>query len=113
MHELAIIENILEISDRVARENNLSEIESIALVLGELQHLNAEILINNFNAARINTRAAHAELHISTLPVKLKCNTCNDVYYATTGKFSCPSCNGMDTSILQGMDLYIETIKGH
>ena len=113
MHELTVIQHILEISDQTARENNISGIESIQLVIGDLQHLNEDILISGFEAAREDTLAEHAELQISRLPVNLQCNACHFTFEPVSGIFSCPACHQSNTSILQGLELYIETIKGN
>jgi len=112
MHELTVIENVLEISGKVAEGNRLSRIDAINLDVGRMQHLNEEIMQHGFDAAKKDTVASDAELKICWLPVQLQCNSCRQVFGADSGKFYCPICGSQDTEVSQGMELNIKSIEG-
>ncbi len=112
MHELTVIENVLQISGQVAEENSLSRIDVINLDVGGMQHLNEEIMQHGFDAAKKDTVASEASLKIFRLPVKLRCNACSQVFGTDTGKFHCPVCGSKDTEVKQGMELNIKSIEG-
>lgn len=112
MHELTVIENVLQISGQVAKENNLSGIDVINLDVGGMQHLNEEIMQHGFEAAKKDTVAAGAELKLFWLPIKLRCNSCQQVFGTENGKFYCPVCGSKDTEVEQGMELNINSIEG-
>ncbi len=112
MHELTVIENIMNISFQAAKENELSYIERINLTVGKLQHLNEMILQNAFSAAKIDSPAAKAELIISWSPVQLKCQDCKHEYLPENNNFYCPACNSSNTKIVRGNELYVESIEG-
>ncbi len=112
MHELTVIENVLQISEQVAEENQLSRIDVINLDVGGMQHLNEEIIQHGFDAAKKDTVASNAELKLFWLPVKLRCNSCQKVFGTENGKFHCPFCGSQDTEVKQGMELNIKSIEG-
>lgn len=112
MHELTVIENIMEISLQVARENKLSRITVINLDVGKMQHLNESIMQHGFDAAKQGTTAGEASLKLNWLPVKLKCNECHHIFTSADMKLSCPYCGSKDTNIVQGTELNIKSIEG-
>ena len=112
MHELTVIENIMEIAFQVARENELSHINTINLDVGKMQHLNEGIMQHGFDAAKEGTTAGGASLILNWLPVKLKCNECEHIFTSADMKFFCPNCGSKDTNIIQGTELNIKSIEG-
>ena len=112
MHELTVIENIMNISIQAAKENELSHIEKINLTVGKLQHLNEMIIQNAFLAAKIDTPAAKAELIISRRPVQLMCQDCKHEFLPENNYFYCPECNSSNTKIVRGNELHVESIEG-
>ncbi len=112
MHELTVIASILHISEQVAQENNLSQINVINLDVGGMQHLSEEILLHGFDAAKVDTLAVNAELKVSYLPLKLYCNSCNQECEAKSDKIQCQYCDSKDIQIKQGMELNVRSIEG-
>ncbi|MFW5878124.1 MAG: hydrogenase maturation nickel metallochaperone HypA [bacterium] len=112
MHELTVIENIMNISFQAAKENKLNHIEKINLRVGKLQHLNEMIMQNAFSAAKADTPAARAELIILRSPVQLICQDCNHEFRPENNNFHCPACNSTSTKIVKGNELYVESIEG-
>lgn len=93
-------------------ENMLSQIHVINFDVGSLQHLSEEILIHGFDAAKVDTLAANAELKIFHLPLKLHCNSCNQESEANNDKMHCQYCDSQDICIKQGMELNVRSIEG-
>lgn len=112
MHELTVIENIMNISIQAAKENELSHITRINLTVGKLQHLNEMIMQNSFSAAKADTPAAKAELIIFRSPVQLRCQDCKNKFRPENNNFHCPDCNSSHTEIVRGNELYVESIEG-
>lgn len=112
MHELTVIENIMNISREVAKDNDLEKITSVNLEVGRMQHLNEEIMQHGFDVAKKETVAEEAELKMSWLPVKLKCNSCQNIFGHEGGQFYCPYCGEKDTSVIQGIELTVKSIEG-
>ena len=64
MHEFSIIKGVIEKISEYAEQNNIKEIKTIHLDIGELQGIVAEHLNFAFNAAKKNTIAEKSELNI-------------------------------------------------
>ena len=112
MHELTVIQEILNISSQVARENGLKKIDKIHLHVGKMQHLNEEILQHSFEAAKAEGSAREAILKLTWLPVVLKCNACSETLSIDSESFLCRNCGSGDIEIVQGMELFINSIEG-
>ena len=112
MHELTVIENILNISAKVADDNDLKSVTAINVDVGSMQHLNEEIMKNGFEAAKEDTIFASAELKLNWLEVKLRCNSCLKIFTPGGENFFCPYCGDNDTNLIQGMELIVKSIEG-
>jgi len=105
MHEISIIESILEVAEENAREVNSSSIKAIKLRLGQF----TAIAQNAF--ARQGTMAEHARLEIELVPMVLHCVVCEVETQPTGGIcFICQRC-GFPLKIVSGKELQIEYIE--
>src|SRR5580658_8135778 len=111
MHEIYIIESILEVVEEKAREVNAPSILVIKLRLGQFTAIAQEALEFAFEVARLGTLAEHARLEIEVVPMVLHCVVC-DVGTLPTGamSFICQRC-GFPLRIASGKDLQIEYIE--
>jgi hydrogenase nickel incorporation protein HypA/HybF len=111
MHEISIIESILEVAEEKARENNSSSVTVIKLRLGQFTAIAQEALEFAFEVARQGTLAEHARLEIEVVPMVLHCVVC-DLRPEPTGAmiFICPQC-GFPLKIVSGKELQIEFIE--
>jgi hydrogenase nickel incorporation protein HypA/HybF len=112
MHELTVIENILRITLQVAKDNQLKTVYAINLEVGEMQHLNEDIMQHGFQASVKDTPVNKDALRLTWLDVKLKCNACGNEFEPEEGKFHCAFCGEKDTSVIRGMELTIKSIEG-
>ena len=77
MHEISIIESILEVAEEKAREADSPSITVIKLRLGEFTAIAREALEFAFEVARLGTLAEHARLEIEVVPMVLHCVVCD------------------------------------
>ncbi len=97
---------------QVAEDNGLKQVTAVWLDVGEMQHLNEEIMQHGFEAATANTPLNKAALQIKRLPVRLKCCNCGNLFGPQEGSYLCPQCQSTDTQVQQGMELNINSIEG-
>ena len=71
MHEISIIESILEVAEEKASEADSPSITVIKLRLGEFTAIAREALEFAFEVARLGTLAEHARLEIEVVPMVL------------------------------------------
>jgi len=111
MHEISIIESILEVAEEKAREVNSLSIKVIKLRLGQFTAIALEALEFAFEVARIGTLAECARLEIEVVPMVLQCVVCNaDTQPTRAISLICPRC-GFPLKIISGEDLQIEFIE--
>jgi hydrogenase nickel incorporation protein HypA/HybF len=111
MHEISIIESILEVAEEKAREFNSSSIKVIKLRLGQFTDIARASLEFAFEVARLGTLAENARLDIEVVPMILHCVVC-DVNPHPTGAMSliCSFC-GFPLKIISGKELQIDFIE--
>ncbi|MBO4400877.1 MAG: hydrogenase maturation nickel metallochaperone HypA [Selenomonadaceae bacterium] len=109
MHEAALAENILQIAQETAAASHAHKISAIGLKLGEMSGVEVEALNFSFDVLKKNTPAAEAELKITRVPIRAKCNKCGKTFTVAHYNFFCPECDGI--LILQsGRELLVEFV---
>lgn len=111
MHELVIVEGILETVIPEVQKHNVSKILKIRLKIGDLSGVVPRCVHEYFDIAAAGTIAEGAKLEIESIPVRIRCSTCG--YDGVLGKvrYLCPSCGGTDFRITQGKEYYIENVE--
>jgi hydrogenase nickel incorporation protein HypA/HybF len=111
MHEISIIESILEVAEEKAREVNAPSIKVIKLRLGQFTAIAREALEFAFEVARLGTLAKDARLEIEVVPMILHCVVCNGEPQPTRAmSLICSQC-GFPLKIVSGKELQIEFIE--
>ena len=109
MHEAALAEGILKIALDVAAQNNSKKISAVGLKLGDMSGVEVEALKLSFDVLIRGTIAQGADLKISRVPIRAKCNKCEKVFTVSHYNFFCPECDGI--LILQsGRELLVEFV---
>ncbi|HWQ36220.1 MAG TPA: hydrogenase maturation nickel metallochaperone HypA [Blastocatellia bacterium] len=110
MHELAIIEGILEIVEGAAQKHGAASASRIKLRLGAFTGVVREALEFSFEAVRAGTVAEHAKLEIEIIPLRKYCRNCARVF-ESDGELSllCPVCR-LPVEIIAGREMQIEYI---
>lgn len=112
MHEVSIVENIVKISLKSAKENNLNKITKITVKIGELSGVMKESLDFAFACVSQGTIAEGAELKIDEVKATAECNDCKIKFHIDHFNKLCPKCQKFSNNILSGYELCIDTIKG-
>jgi hydrogenase nickel incorporation protein HypA/HybF len=83
---------------------------AIHVRIGALSGVDAPSLEFSFNAAKADTLASEAELHLEPVPVRTRCSLCNQVVEGTTDySLLCGSCGGI-LILLSGRELQVEFV---
>jgi len=111
MHEISIVESILEVAEEKAREANSPSILVIKLRLGQFTAIAREALDFAFEVARQGTLAEHARLEIEVVPMVLHCVVCDAKTQPMIAmSLICTQC-GFPLKIVSGKELQIEYIE--
>ncbi|SFE14549.1 hydrogenase nickel incorporation protein HypA/HybF [Peptostreptococcaceae bacterium pGA-8] len=112
MHELGVVFHIIRSLEKVAKENNVSKINSVTLQLGEVSTVIPSYLSSCWKwAAAKNELLKRAELIIEKIDAVTRCDSCGAEYSTVEHGKLCPECGSQETWLLQGMEFLIKEIE--
>ncbi len=114
MHELPVVNHILEIVLRHAQSAKATKITAVRLKIGALSELEDEWFIRYFEYVSKGTPAAGAELSIERLPVVFLCGNCQNKFPVDVRKMEklvCPSCGDGKVTLFSGREFQIKEIE--
>jgi hydrogenase nickel incorporation protein HypA/HybF len=112
MHEVSIIENVIEIVSEKAIENEFTKVKKVSLKIGELSGVMPESLNFAFKSCIIGTMLEGSILEIEKVKAVAECKDCKQVFPIDHFNKLCPYCNKFCSSIITGYELYVNTIEG-
>jgi hydrogenase nickel incorporation protein HypA/HybF len=80
VHELPVIESIMNISLKHAKTHKVSKIIAIHLEVGEMSDLEDQWMQSYFDHLSKDTIAQGAQLKIQRMPVVMKCDSCGESF---------------------------------
>lgn len=112
MHELGIVFHIIKSVESVAKENQLSEIASVTLELGEVSTVIPSYLTDCWKWATDKTDILKgARLEVETIPAVTYCEECGNTYGTVEYGKICPRCKSDRTYLLRGQEVNIKEIE--
>ena len=111
MHELSIVEGILEAVLPEVSKYNVSRVTEIRLKSGELSGIVPQCIDEYFRIAAAGTIAEGARIRIEKLPVVISCPDCGYSGTIRIGKYSCPRCSGIGFKITSGREYYVDSVE--
>ena len=111
MHELSIVEGILEAVIPEVKKYDISRVLSVKLKIGELSGVVPECVSYYFDIASKGTIAEGAGIVIERVPVKISCPDCGYTGIIERGKFKCPKCLGTDFKIISGREYFVDSVE--
>lgn len=112
MHEVSIIQSVIDIVKEKAYENNLEKINKVSLKIGELSGVYEDSLRFAFKAVSKDTIVEGAELIIEKVNATAKCDSCDISFSIDHFNKLCPKCRRFCNNIISGYELFINTIEG-
>ena len=112
MHELGVVFHITDSLEKVAAENEVTNVSKVVLELGEVSTVIESYLQNCWKwAVKKRDLFADAELIVETLPAVTYCEGCGQTYPTVEYGKICPHCKSPDTWLLQGNEFNIKEIE--
>ncbi len=108
MHELSIVQNILEIANHELEKANAGKVEEIDLDIGMLSGIEMEAFLFAWKACMPDTILANAKRKINRIPARAKCSDCKTVFDTNDFYAPCPDCGEYLTELIQGKELKIK-----
>lgn len=113
MHELGIIQRVLEIAEEHATREGATAIREIGLRVGALGGVEPQALKFAFEASKVGTLAQQAVLNIQWLPLMAFCEEC-EVEFEVDSPYSiarCPICHEPTANLEKGQELEVEYLE--
>lgn len=112
MHELGIVENIVETLEEVAKEQSLTKIGSVTLVLGEVSGVVPHYLTDAWDwFCKDSDLLKGSKLLIEKKEAITICNDCGKSYPTLKYAKVCPYCSSENTVLQEGNEIYIKEIE--
>lgn len=113
MHELGIVYEVINIVDRFAVENNLTNIDKIVLEVGELSQAIPRFIEECYPAAVSETPYEETKLEIIVLPAVGRCRNCEEIYKVINHRKICPKCGEENYDLISGQEFNIKEIVAY
>ena len=111
MHELGIVTHVAKTVEQIALENDITEVSSVVLQIGEVSGIVEDLYCDCWNYFRVrNDILKNAELVIETIPAVTYCSDCRRTYKTVQYGRICPYCGSENTWLQQGNETLIKEI---
>ena len=111
MHELGVVFYVVKDVKKVAEENDVKQVASVTLQIGEVTGILHDYLVDCWNWARKKEPVMEtAELLIEQVDAVTFCEDCRQEYETVAHGKICPHCGSENTYLLQGNEFMIKEI---
>ncbi|MGF1487537.1 MAG: hydrogenase maturation nickel metallochaperone HypA [Prochloraceae cyanobacterium] len=111
MHEVAIMEQTIEIAIDNASTQGVDRIHTLKMRVGLMSGVVPEALAFAFDVVTQNTIVQGANLEIETVPVTCYCSDCNTTFQPPDLFYECPECGKFSDRILSGKEIELVSIE--
>ena len=110
MHEISLLENVLEILQTNAQTQGFSQVKKVSLDVGKLSCVEPEALRFGFDVVMKGTLADNAELEIHEQEGVGICQQCQQKVELETFHDPCGNCGSFQVTVIQGSELKIKDL---
>lgn len=110
MHELGIIIEIVKQVEDFANKNNVNQIDTLVLQVGELSGIVPRYIEDVYPIAVEKTTLKSTKLNIEITPGIGSCTSCSFVYNLVANNNICPLCKSEDFDVISGTEFMIKEI---
>lgn len=111
MHEYSIVQNLLDLCEQNARENNATKVHKVVIGIGEMSSVEPQLLKTAFDTFKLDTIASDALMEIQRTPLKAECFDCSADFVPTMSNFLCPKCGSANTKLISGDELLLLSLE--
>ncbi len=110
MHELGILSEIVYQIENVAKENNVTQIDTLVLEVGDFSGVVASYLEECYPAVIEGTILENTKLQIERIKGRGHCNDCGADFDLVENMPCCPICESVNCEVTEGADFIIKEI---
>ena len=111
MHELSLVERLIDMMEQTAREHSFHRVRGIHLEVGSLAGVEVDALRLALDLATPRTLAEGAAIHIETPTGTARCQACEREIELTSLHEPCPHCGSHRLKITGGDCLLLKHLE--
>ena len=111
MHEIGIVQSVLEAAVQSAQTSGANRIHQVRLRVGTMTGVVPEALQFAFEALREGTMASSATLEIETVPAVSWCGECQVEFSSEDWRYECPKCRRPSSELRHGSELELASME--
>ena len=111
MHEYSIVQSLLDSCEENAKANNSTKVTKVVVKIGVLSGVEPDLLQIAFDTFKEKTICEDAEFIMNIQPVVIKCKECGEESTLDKHQYSCPKCEAIDITILDGEDMFLMQLE--
>jgi len=112
MHELGMIQDVIDTVITQAHDHGVKKVTLIKLLVGKLTGAHAKALEFGFDALKLGTELAEADLEIIETEPVFACNSCGWVFGSEAWSFCCEKCGSNSLKVIKGEELLLDYFEG-
>ena len=110
MHELPVVQSLLELTLDHAARRNARRVLALNLVIGQLSSIVDDSVQFYWDILTQDTIAAGARLNFQRIPARFHCRDCGTEFALDESSLICPQCSGFHVDLIQGDEFRLESI---
>ena len=113
MHELGVVFHVIKTVEEVARENDITEIKSVTLEIGEVSTVIEDYLRKcwKWSVEKKSELLKETELIVEKIKAITFCEDCEKTYGTVEFGKNCPYCGSVKTYLVTGNEFNIKEIE--
>ncbi|MBZ7979522.1 hydrogenase maturation nickel metallochaperone HypA [Campylobacter sp. RM12642] len=113
MHEMAIVNNLLDECERIKINNKATKITRVRVSIGRLSGVEEHYFKEAFNAFTSDNNSSYynAKLEVVLKELELFCKDCNCSFIQNKNEFCCKNCSSNNVEIKSGDELLLEQVE--
>lgn len=113
MHELGVVFHVIRTVENLARENDITEIKSVTLEIGEVSTVVEDYLRKcwKWSVEKKSTMLMQTELLVEKIEAVTYCEDCERTYRTVDYGKICPHCGSEHTYLIAGNEFNIKEIE--
>jgi hydrogenase nickel incorporation protein HypA/HybF len=111
MHEMSLVQNIIDIVEQEMARHGVEKLKTIHLAVGRMSAVVPEQMNLCFEILTDKTRLAGTLLEIKIVPITYRCQNCDQEFTSEGIAYKCPFCEGENPELIFGRELKIESIE--
>jgi hydrogenase nickel incorporation protein HypA/HybF len=111
MHELSLMDNVLEMAVRHAREQDAEHIHRITLRIGEMSGVSVDALTFAFDVLTRDTMAQGSEFEVIRVEAQCRCEACGTDFRPDGPLAACPDCGEHRAALTHGREIELASME--